>query len=215
MNLKQLEYFVRVADAGSFTKASTRLRVAQPALSKHVRRLEVDLKQALFTRHGRGVALTEGGKVVLGHAKKIIEQVEMLNLDLESGRKRSAGQRRHRHRGNDEKALTTKFVHAFRALSESLPGDTEAKSRVIREWLIAGRIDIGILHGPALDRRVGHSPDRPGSLLISLARKAPVAAGAQVPFKSLAGCRSYSPAPIICIPSGRSWTWRPRGWVFA
>ena len=51
-----------------------------------IRRLEVDLKQALFTRHGQGVALTEGGKAVLGHARKIIEQVEMLNLDLDQDR---------------------------------------------------------------------------------------------------------------------------------
>jgi len=188
MNLKQLEYFVRVAHAGSFTKASTGLSVAQSALSKHVRRLEVDLKQTLFTRHGRGVALTEGGKVVFGHAKKIIEQVEMLNLDLESGRREVRGSVVIATAATTRKALTTKFVHAFRARFPKASLEIlEAKSRVIHEWLIAGRIDIGILHGPALDPAVELIRLIDQDLfLISPARKAPVAAGAQVPFKSLA-----------------------------
>src|SRR3982751_6112841 len=47
MDLKQLEYFVRVAELGSFTRAATALDVAQPALSRQVRLLEVELRQNL------------------------------------------------------------------------------------------------------------------------------------------------------------------------
>jgi len=59
MNLNQLETFVHVAEHGSFSKAALVLGVAQPALSRQVRALEVELRESLFLRHGRGVQLTE------------------------------------------------------------------------------------------------------------------------------------------------------------
>ena len=59
MNLKQLEYFVSVAELGSFSKAALALDMAQPALSRQVRALEVELRDTLLVRNGRGVTLTE------------------------------------------------------------------------------------------------------------------------------------------------------------
>ena len=54
MNLKQLEYFVSVADLGSFSKAARALDIAQPALSRQVRALETDLHESLLLRNGGG-----------------------------------------------------------------------------------------------------------------------------------------------------------------
>ena len=65
MDLKQLEYFVRVAELGSFTRASIALDVAQPALSRQIRLLEVELRQNLLTRNGRGALPTEAGNLRL------------------------------------------------------------------------------------------------------------------------------------------------------
>ena len=61
MDLKQLEYFVRVVELGSFTRAALALDIAQPALSRQVRTLEVELRQNLLVRNGRGVTPTEAG----------------------------------------------------------------------------------------------------------------------------------------------------------
>ena len=58
MDLKQIEYFVRVAELGSFTRASVVLDIAQPALSRQVRLLEVELRQNLLVRNGRGATPT-------------------------------------------------------------------------------------------------------------------------------------------------------------
>ena len=58
MDLKQLEYFVRVAELGSFTRAAQALNIAQPALSRQVRLLEVELRQNLLERNGRGATPT-------------------------------------------------------------------------------------------------------------------------------------------------------------
>ena len=69
MDLRQLEYFVRVAELGSFTRASIELGVAQPALSRQVRQLEVELRQSLLSRNGRGAQPTEAGKLLLEHGR--------------------------------------------------------------------------------------------------------------------------------------------------
>jgi LysR family nitrogen assimilation transcriptional regulator len=76
MNLDQLEAFVHVAELSSFTRASAILGRPQPALSRLVRQLEVDLRQNLLRRNGRGVAMTEAGKVLLEHSKGILHQVD-------------------------------------------------------------------------------------------------------------------------------------------
>ena len=66
MDFKQIRAFVQVAELGSFTRAAAVLQIAQPALSRQVRALEVDLRQPLFARNGRGVTLTEAGTRLLG-----------------------------------------------------------------------------------------------------------------------------------------------------
>ena len=72
MDLKQLEYCVRVAELGSFTRAAIALGVAQPALSRQVRQLEVELRQNLLVRNGRGALPTEAGKLLLEHGRGIL-----------------------------------------------------------------------------------------------------------------------------------------------
>jgi len=69
MDLKQIEYFVRVAEMGSFTRAAIALNVAQPALSRQIRLLEVELRQNLLKRNGRGASPTEAGLLLLEHGR--------------------------------------------------------------------------------------------------------------------------------------------------
>ncbi len=88
MDLKQIEYFVRVAELGSFTRAAVVLNIAQPALSRQVRLLEVELRQNLLVRNGRGAVPTEAGKALLEHGRGILHQVERAREEL--GRVRGA-----------------------------------------------------------------------------------------------------------------------------
>src|SRR5436190_21648699 len=82
MDLRQLEYFVRVAELGSFTRAAVELDVAQPALSRQVRLLEVELRQTLLVRNGRGAVPTEAGKALMEHGRGILHQVQRAQDDL-------------------------------------------------------------------------------------------------------------------------------------
>ncbi|MEV4620654.1 LysR family transcriptional regulator [Asanoa sp. NPDC049573] len=69
MELRQLAYFLAVVDEGGFTRGAQRLRVAQPAVSQQIRRLERELGEAVFHRGTRSVALTAAGHALLPHAR--------------------------------------------------------------------------------------------------------------------------------------------------
>jgi LysR family nitrogen assimilation transcriptional regulator len=76
MELRSLHYFVRIAELGSITRAASHLHVAQPALTRHVQRLEEELDVVLFTRANRGVRLTEAGQKLLEGAARILRDIE-------------------------------------------------------------------------------------------------------------------------------------------
>lgn len=78
MTPRQLELFASVAAQGSFSKAAAALGLTQPALSRHVRLLEDELRVELFYRNGRGVRLTEVGRRFLGEAEDVLARLAQL-----------------------------------------------------------------------------------------------------------------------------------------
>jgi DNA-binding transcriptional LysR family regulator len=69
MDLRQLEYFVAVAEEANFTRAAERVHVSQPGISAQIRELERQLGATLFDRTGRAATLTVAGEAALGHAR--------------------------------------------------------------------------------------------------------------------------------------------------
>jgi DNA-binding transcriptional LysR family regulator len=76
MELRQLRYFVEIADQGSFTKAADTLAIAQPALSAQVHKLEAELGAQLFVRTKRGIVLTDVGRVVHEQARRTLDAAD-------------------------------------------------------------------------------------------------------------------------------------------
>jgi DNA-binding transcriptional LysR family regulator len=84
MDLTQLEYFVAVAEERSFTKGAQRAQIVQSAASAAVARLEREFDQELFLRSGRQIEITEAGRVMLGHARRILGGVQTARDDLDT-----------------------------------------------------------------------------------------------------------------------------------
>ncbi|ONM47392.1 LysR family transcriptional regulator [Nocardia donostiensis] len=82
-HLRDLRYFVAVAEELHFTNAAQRLHIAQPTLSRQIRQLERQLDVVLFDRNQRSVALTVAGKELLEGARKILELWETTNVTLQ------------------------------------------------------------------------------------------------------------------------------------
>jgi DNA-binding transcriptional LysR family regulator len=78
MDLRQLKYFLAVAQAGHMTRAAEQLGMQQPPLSQQIRALEAHLGLALFRRHPKGMALTAGGEQLLLEARRIVDDVAAL-----------------------------------------------------------------------------------------------------------------------------------------
>jgi LysR family nitrogen assimilation transcriptional regulator len=149
MNLKQLEYFVHVAELGSFSKAALVLDIAQPALSRQVRALEIDLRETLLLRNGRGVVLTEAGQRLFEHGVAILQAVAQAREDMGASRDAPVGRVTIGVPPTIGRQLTLPLIDGFK---RRMPGArlaiVEGLSTHIVEWIVTGRVDIGLLYNP-------------------------------------------------------------------
>ncbi|MEF7613590.1 LysR family transcriptional regulator [Aquincola sp. MAHUQ-54] len=149
MDLRQLGYFVSVVDAGSFSRAAVALNLAQPTLSRQVGLLEADLGQRLFVRTGRGALLTEAGEALLVHARLMLDTAqrardELRELHASPGGRITVGLPPRVAAGLGA-ALVTRFRER---LPRAVITVSEGLSLHLREWLIAGRLDLALLFDP-------------------------------------------------------------------
>jgi len=149
MDLKQLEYFVAVVDLGGFTRASRLLGVAQPAISRQVRGLEVELHQSLLLRNGRGAVPTEAGKRLLDHARSILQQVERARREVDEVKGAPVGHVAIGLPPTLALVLTAPIVREFRRrYPKATVSIVEGLSVNILEWVVVGRADVGVLYNP-------------------------------------------------------------------
>ena len=149
MDLKQLEYFLRVEECGSFSGAAAMLHVAQPSLSRQIRLLEIEVRHRLFIRHGRGVIATEAGKVLADQARLILRQVDVARESLDRLHPGVSGQLAI---GMPSSLVRTVGVPLLAEFRSRLPGIgisiSDALSFSLQEWLLAGRLDIALMYKP-------------------------------------------------------------------
>ena len=151
MDLKQLEYFVHVVDLGGFSRAARVLGVAQPAISRQVRGLEVEVRQSLLLRNGRGATPTEAGKRLLLHARGILQQVERARHDIDESRGASVGKVVVGLPPTLARHLTLPIVREFRHHHpQASLSIVEGLSSTILDMLADGRVDVGLVYNPSL-----------------------------------------------------------------
>src|SRR3954471_5249859 len=188
VDLKQLEYFVRVAELGSFTRAAIALDVAQPALSRQVRLLEVELRQNLLIRNGRGAAPTEAGKLLLEHGRGILHQVQRAREELGRVRGALAGRVAVGLPPSVAKLLAVPLIHEFRKqLPEASLSISEGLSTAMQESLAHGRLDIVLLYNAAPSPELEITPLLEEDLFLVQARRSRAVAAKTVRLKELDG----------------------------
>jgi LysR family cyn operon transcriptional activator len=140
---------VAIAETGHMTRAAESLGVAQPTMSAAIRRLENELGVPLFDRTGRGVSLTEAGRVFVQHAAGALRDVEAGRravralAGLETGLIRVGG---------GATAMAYLLPRAVRAVRERHPAlrfyVREAGSEAIAAAILSGELDLGIVTTP-------------------------------------------------------------------
>ena len=202
MDLKQLEYFVRVAELGSFTRASGVLNIAQPALSRQVRLLEVELRQNLLLRNGRGVTTTDAGKLLLEHGRGILHQVARAQEDLGRVQGALAGRVALGLPPSIAKMLTVPITRAFRKqLPSAALSISEGLTMSMQEWLLTGRLDIALLYNPSPSPEINTLPLMEEELFLISRRsdKANDKAGDKLPAGAIT-LKDLAKLPLV-IPS--------------
>ena len=198
MDLKQLEYFVRVAELGSFTRAAIALDVAQPALSRQVRLLEVELHQTLLTRNGRGAVPTEAGKLLLAHGRGILHQVDRAREELGRVRGSLAGRVAVGLPTSLARVLTVPLTRAFRRqMPDATISISEGLSVAMQESLVTGRLDIAVLYNAQPTADVEIAPLLEEELLLVQLRPAGLA---EDPPYGPISLKDVSKLPLV-IPS--------------
>ncbi|MDO9436417.1 LysR family transcriptional regulator [Hydrogenophaga sp.] len=150
MEIKQIESFVRVAEMGSFSRASAALDIPQPSLSRHVRQLEQETRSHLFVRTGRGVELTEAGQCLLSHGQAILELTRKAQTELDALQGKFTGRVTVGLPPRVAMVLAPLLVKSFRSRwPKASISISEGLSVSLREDLILGRIEMAVLFDPS------------------------------------------------------------------
>jgi DNA-binding transcriptional LysR family regulator len=198
LDLRKLRYFVAVAEELHFGRAAERLYIAQPVLSRQIRKLELELGTDLLVRDSRNVALTPAGLQVLDEAKRLLAKADTARRRIEDI-------------AHGEAKLTIgffigdEFTSARQAFSAMHPGVTIDLLRIYwhdqREVLLDGRADVAFVHLPIDDQGLELQPVRSEPRVAVLPAGHPAAGKAEISIADLAD------DPVI-IQRGASPAWQ-------
>lgn len=147
MDIRQLRYFIAIAEQGSFSRAAAFLNVAQPALSLHVRNMEADLRVLLLRRSPKGVILTDAGAILLRNARIILDQLSIAVEEIRGHEKDPAGEVRIGLPGTVSEVLSVPLITAtHRRYPKIKIRIAEAMSGFVLEWMRESRIDLAIVY---------------------------------------------------------------------
>lgn len=159
MELRHLRYFVGIVDAGSLTKASKQLHVAQPALSVHLANLEVELGLRLVVRSNRGIELTEDGALLYERAVVMLRYHDEALSTLKTRHESPKGTVSIGMPSNLPGLIAAPLYALCRKeLPEVSLYLADTSSAVVYEWLLAGKLDLAVLYNLPDDGAVSQTP---------------------------------------------------------
>ncbi len=163
MELRDLRYFVAVAQHRNFSRAAEHLAVSQPALSEQIRKLEEELGAPLFARTSRGATLTDAGEAFLPQARAVLAQADAA---ADSVRMVTSGVAGTLTLGFIDSAALAILPALIRRFTERYPNVKlrlrELGTQQQLEAVASGAIDVGIVRGPVWNEELTGRPYRDG-----------------------------------------------------
>ncbi|MEV5612761.1 LysR substrate-binding domain-containing protein [Streptomyces sp. NPDC052225] len=197
MELRQLRYFLALAEECHFGRAAARLHVAQPALSQQIKQLERDLGITLFHRSTRRVEVTEAGRHLTGYARALVAEEGRARTHMRELATGHAGRVRVGFIGTATYDVLPRVARTVRA---GLPGITmELRGELLTPELVAGlhtgAYDLAVVRGAVADPEIRLTPLRSEPLVAVLPSHHPLAGRESIALEALAG------EPFVIHPS--------------
>lgn len=134
MDIEQIRQFIAAAESRTFYDAAKACHVSQSTLTRSIQRVEADLGTKLFDRAGRRVSLNEAGAAILPHARRLVEQAELMRLKAEEAR-----------RGDEVVSIASCAPAPLWRLVPMLSAQPNGRSITSRTGLCAAELEIGVL----------------------------------------------------------------------
>lgn len=186
MDLRQLKYFVQIAESGNFSRAAEVLRIAQPSLSQQMKNLEEELGVDLLLRHARGVTPTEIGQQLYDHARRILEEVERTRDVLRSQSLTPSGRV---SVGLPTSACRGLSLPLLAAMAERQPNITlhivEAMTGYLDDFIQMGRLDVALLYDHKAFKHVAWTEMMVEDLMLFVPPDHPVVAQGSISFREM------------------------------
>ncbi|WP_328910031.1 LysR substrate-binding domain-containing protein [Streptomyces sp. NBC_00234] len=198
MELRQLTYFLAVAEEANFTRAAERVHISQPGISAQIRQLENDLGATLIDRSGRSAGLTAVGEVAADHARAVLAAVEALRRAVDEMNSLVRGRL---VVGMVTACTVTPLFDALASFHRAHPGVeislVEGESAQLVEYVREGAVDLALIG--AADRA---PEDLDGQQVLSEPIVAAVPHGHPLAEEDGVTLAELSAHPVICLPRG-------------
>ena len=146
MDLRSLRYFIRVVEFGSLTRAAANLHIAQPALTRHIQRLEDEFGITLLERASRGVTMTEAGDLLYRRGTELLREADRLRDELLDHSGQPAGRVVVGITATACAIFARPLLQRIRAQSPRISVNiSEGFSKVLGTWLANGDIDVAVV----------------------------------------------------------------------
>lgn len=151
MDIRQLRYFLHVAELQSLSRAAAQLRVAQPALTRQIKGLEEELGVLLLRRHGWGVTPTPAGQILMNHARQLVQDIDAARDAVQAYQAEPSGPLSFGVPSSLSHAVLPGLAVRLRQRAPRVRLRlADGFSGTIHDWLIQGRLDLAVLYDTKL-----------------------------------------------------------------
>jgi LysR family transcriptional regulator, nitrogen assimilation regulatory protein len=159
LDLRDVEMVLRVAELGSITRAAAALNIVQPALTRHLQRVEATLGAPLFVRLPRGVRLTPAGQLFLEHGRRMLREFEHAREAIAAQRGAAEGAVALGLSPSVAPVLLPELVERLRAEAPGVALSVrEGFSPALLDALLQGGVDLAVLTNPPPSRALRLTP---------------------------------------------------------